>query len=189
MAMYYGDENGKAQEVVVVGMQGPAGPQGPQGPQGEGVPTGGTAGQVLMQSNDGPVWANLPNGWNIVDSYVDSHYKLYSNGNMRALIPIGVPSFTSTAQPTTISGLYTFYYSEQYTQLPSEHCPSYNIRTGYGRPFETGSDFINLAGMNVEVNAAGNITVYYGGFSLSESGTSGTIGLPSIFYMTNDANL
>lgn len=28
MAMYYGDENGKAQEIVVVGMQGPAGPQG-----------------------------------------------------------------------------------------------------------------------------------------------------------------
>lgn len=55
MAIYYGDANGKAQEVVVVGMQGPAGPQGPQGatgpqgPAGQGVPTGGTAGQVLTK--------------------------------------------------------------------------------------------------------------------------------------------
>lgn len=55
MAIYYGDANGKAQEVVVVGMQGPAGPQGPQGapgpqgPAGQGVPAGGTAGQVLTK--------------------------------------------------------------------------------------------------------------------------------------------
>lgn len=32
MAIYYGDENGKAQEVIVVGKPGPAGPQGPAGP-------------------------------------------------------------------------------------------------------------------------------------------------------------
>lgn len=57
MAIYYGDANGKAQEVLVVGKpgpQGPAGPQGapgPQGPAGQGVPTGGTAGQVLTKED------------------------------------------------------------------------------------------------------------------------------------------
>lgn len=55
MAIYYGDASGKAQEVLVVGKPGPAGPQGPQGetgpqgPAGQGVPTGGTAGQVLTK--------------------------------------------------------------------------------------------------------------------------------------------
>ena len=58
MAIYYGDANGKAQEVIVVGKpgpQGPAGPQGapgPQGPAGQGVPTGGTAGMVLTKTGD-----------------------------------------------------------------------------------------------------------------------------------------
>lgn len=32
MAIYYGDANGKAQEVLVVGKPGPQGPQGPAGP-------------------------------------------------------------------------------------------------------------------------------------------------------------
>ena len=41
MAMYYGDSNGKAQQIVVTGMQGPAGPQGPQGPQGAPGPASG----------------------------------------------------------------------------------------------------------------------------------------------------
>lgn len=57
MAMYYGDSNGKAQQIVVTGMQGPAGPQGPQGepgPQGsagQGVPAGGGVGQVLTKDS------------------------------------------------------------------------------------------------------------------------------------------
>lgn len=78
MAMYYGDSNGKAQRIVVTGMQGPAGPQGPQGatgpqgPAGQGVPAGGTAGQVLMQSNDGPVWANIPK----------EYTQVWSSGNL-----------------------------------------------------------------------------------------------------------
>ena len=55
MAIYYGDANGKAQEVIVVGKpgpQGPAGPQGvpgPQGPAGQGVPAGGAAEQMLVK--------------------------------------------------------------------------------------------------------------------------------------------
>lgn len=69
MAIYYGDANGKAQEVIVVGKpgpQGPAGPQGvpgPQGPAGRGVPTGGTAGQVLTKktaSDYDAEWETVP---------------------------------------------------------------------------------------------------------------------------------
>ena len=69
MAIYYGDANGKAQEVIVVGKpgpQGPAGPQGapgPQGPAGQGVPTGGTAGQVLTKktaSDYDAEWETVP---------------------------------------------------------------------------------------------------------------------------------
>ena len=69
MAIYYGDANGKAQEVIVVGKpgpQGPAGPQGapgPQGPAGQGVPTGGTVGQVLTKktaSDYDAEWETVP---------------------------------------------------------------------------------------------------------------------------------
>jgi len=34
------------------GPAGPAGPEGPQGPAGEGLPIGGTAGDVLVKSSD-----------------------------------------------------------------------------------------------------------------------------------------
>ena len=54
MAIYFGDENGKAKEVTAVGVpgpQGPAGPQGPQGPEGKGFPAGGTTGQVLVKKS------------------------------------------------------------------------------------------------------------------------------------------
>ena len=50
------------------GLQGPAGlegPQGPQGPAGEGVPSGGTAGQVLTKKSDADYdaeWVEAPEG-------------------------------------------------------------------------------------------------------------------------------
>lgn len=47
------------------GIQGPAGIEGPQGPAGEGVPAGGTAGQVLTKKSDADYdteWVEAPEG-------------------------------------------------------------------------------------------------------------------------------
>ena len=50
------------------GQQGPQGPKGdtgdtgPQGPAGAGVPSGGTAGQVLSKTEDGTAWTDPPSG-------------------------------------------------------------------------------------------------------------------------------
>ncbi len=47
------------------GPQGPAGPTGPQGPAGQGVPTGGTTGQVLTKTsstNYDTYWATPSGG-------------------------------------------------------------------------------------------------------------------------------
>lgn len=50
------------------GDTGPQGPQGEQGPAGVGVPSGGTAGQVLSKTEDGAAWTDPPSGgvtsWN-----------------------------------------------------------------------------------------------------------------------------
>lgn len=90
MAIYYGDANGKAQEVVVVGMQGPAGPQGPQGatgpqgPAGQGVPAGGTAGQMIIKidnSNYNAAWTTVFNAdesihmYKIVTTRISAQYQ------------------------------------------------------------------------------------------------------------------
>lgn len=44
------------------GDTGPQGPQGEQGPAGVGVPSGGTAGQVLSKTEDGTAWTDPPSG-------------------------------------------------------------------------------------------------------------------------------
>lgn len=44
------------------GETGPRGPQGEQGPAGVGVPSGGTAGQVLGKTADGTAWTDPPSG-------------------------------------------------------------------------------------------------------------------------------
>lgn len=50
------------------GPPGPQGPQGEQGPAGVGVPSGGTAGQVLSKTEDGTAWTDPPSvgvtSWN-----------------------------------------------------------------------------------------------------------------------------
>lgn len=105
MAMYYGDSNGKAQRIVVTGMQGPAGPQGPQGatgpqgPAGQGVPAGGTAGQVLTKASGNDYdteWADLEN-WEEVTAFSNQYYKLYACGSIRILQPIANYSLSLSA--------------------------------------------------------------------------------------------
>lgn len=120
MAMYYGDSNGKAQRIVVTGMQGPAGPQGPQGepgpqgPAGQGVPAGGTAGQVLTQSNDGPVWETPLSGLGELVETLD-WINVYKNGNLITLIANQSKIFTNTftdgngSQESNSTGLTTQY--------------------------------------------------------------------------------
>ena len=44
------------------GIQGETGPAGPQGPAGAGIPSGGTAGQIIYKTNTGTEWGNPPEG-------------------------------------------------------------------------------------------------------------------------------
>lgn len=44
----------------LAGPRGEQGPEGPAGPAGEGIPTGGTAGQVLTKTADGTAWQDAP---------------------------------------------------------------------------------------------------------------------------------
>ena len=68
------------------GQQGPQGPKGdsgdtgPQGPAGVGVPSGGTAGQVLSKTEDGTAWTDPPSGgvqpdWNQNDPTAADYVK------------------------------------------------------------------------------------------------------------------
>ena len=68
------------------GQQGPQGPKGdsgdtgPQGPGGVGVPSGGTAGQVLSKTEDGTAWTDPPSGgvqpdWNQNDPTAADYVK------------------------------------------------------------------------------------------------------------------
>ena len=90
MAIYYGDANGKAQEVIVVGKpgpQGPAGPQGvpgPQGPAGQGVPAGGTAGMVLTKTGN----TDSESNWQTP--------KVSANNVTAGTLPTGVKASTAT---------------------------------------------------------------------------------------------
>ena len=62
------------------GDTGPQGPQGEQGPAGVGVPSGGTAGQVLSKTEDGTAWTDPPSGgvqpdWNQNDPTAADYIK------------------------------------------------------------------------------------------------------------------
>ena len=62
------------------GDTGPQGPQGVQGPAGAGVPSGGTAGQVLSKTEDGTAWTDPPSGgvqpdWNQNDPTAADYIK------------------------------------------------------------------------------------------------------------------
>lgn len=149
MAIYYGDANGKAQEVVVVGMQGPAGPQGPAG---QGVPAGGTAGQVLMQSNDGPVWANIPpSAWNMV--YNTTPFQVYSNGELVLVMTTTAPAFPSTYQDYNFGGLnYKRGTASTGTIIPPEYCPNAEV----SQYFRIGTNGVTT---EITISSSGSVVV------------------------------
>lgn len=135
MAMYYGDENGKAQEVVVVGMQGPAGPQGPQGatgpqgPAGQGVPAGGTAGQVLTKSETGAEWKDK---LTLIATSTDGTMSAYEDGVFNYIIANkSIPPFQlSTA--VKFGNAYIMEGKSEYISFPgadfSPNTTSFNVR-------------------------------------------------------------
>ena len=85
-------QRGPQGEQGPTGAKGDAGPQGPQGPKGDmgdpgpqgpagvGVPSGGTAGQVLSKTEDGTAWTDPPSGgvqpdWNQNDPTAADYIK------------------------------------------------------------------------------------------------------------------
>lgn len=91
MAMYYGDSNGKAQRIVVTGMQGPAG---------QGVPVGGTAGQVLTKkssANYDAEWSDLaPLGTKV---QTVGSVDIYQNDNIITLVANQTITSAQTLNP------------------------------------------------------------------------------------------
>lgn len=190
MAMYYGDSNGKAQRIVVTGMQGPAGPQGPQGatgpqgPAGQGVPAGGTAGQVLTQSNDGPVWANLPDqGWSQVSNFTNNYYDLWESGSIRILIPKSTYKLSVTPELAT-TNIYSFYATESLGGLiPSNHYPKVNASATSEFPrLDISSKATGITKAIVTAYSYGSIYIQVVGFYTDDSMTTGPIPLPAIIY-------
>lgn len=189
MAIYYGDANGKAQEVIVVGKpgpQGPAGPQGapgPQGPAGQGVPAGGTAGQVLMQSNDGPIWANLPDqGWSQVSNFTNNYYDLWESGSIRILIPKSTYKLSVTPELAT-TNIYSFYATESLGgSIPSNHYPKVDASATSELPRFDVSKATGITKAIVTVYSYGYIYIQIVGFYTGNSMTTGPIPLPAIIY-------
>ena len=135
MAMYYGDSSGVAQQIVVTGMQGPAGPQGPQGepgpqgPAGQGVPAGGTAGQVLTKSETGAEWKDK---LTLIATSTDGTMSAYEDGVFNYIIANkSIPPFQlSTA--VKFGNAYIMEGKSEYISFPgadfSPNTTSFNVR-------------------------------------------------------------
>lgn len=151
MAMYYGDSNGKAQEIVVVGKQGPAGPQGPQGepgpqgPAGQGVPSGGKKGQVLTHGETIPVWDNIPGFSTSVEG---TNIRYYTNGRgiwvAGTKLPATKIELTNSGNTVFNQPLYTGTYSETIPEgvdtLPNT---TRAVLSSYIYPYKNGIVWIN----------------------------------------------
>ena len=194
MAIYYGDANGKAQEVLVVGKpgpQGPAGPQGapgPQGPAGQGVPAGGTVRQVLTKAsgmNYDTKWANMES-WEEVTSFSNTYYKLMSNGNMRALIPKALYPIQASPTSTTItSGIRPINISNNIGDLPYSHYPAHDVCCGTGNMSDmSGTAMKKIFSIGVDLSSStGRITINLVGLDFANSTMYTSVGLPSVVYM------
>lgn len=162
------------------GAQGPQGPKGdsgdtgPQGPAGVGVPSGGTAGQVLSKTEDGTAWTDPPSGgvqpdWNQNDptaaDYVRNrtHYEertvIEWDGDTTGLVSVGdwykisgaVPSITDV-----LGGSLTMSDGNVYTLIA-------------GAVLMTdGDSFIMLDGVLIVVASAGAFSST--GLSFTETG-------------------
>ena len=178
MAMYYGDENGKAQEVVVVGMQGPAGPQGPQGatgpqgPAGQGVPAGGTAGQVLKQSNDGPVWADDTALGTVVQSTLE--FIVYQKGKLITIVANKIFPVTSSTLTDNAGIVNTPYFENKVLTPPPNTKQEYFLTSALSTQ---GGNLFSII-WSCEVDTFGNIRIV----AAYANGKTTVTGTPTIFY-------
>ena len=54
----------------------------------QGLPEGGTTGQVVTKTASGAEWADVPaSGWTKVDAFSSRYYDLYKNETFRILVP------------------------------------------------------------------------------------------------------
>ena len=178
MAMYYGDSNGKAQRIVVTGMQGPAGPQGPQGepgpqgPAGQGVPTGGTAGQVLTQSNDGPVWADSTALGAVIQT--NSEFVVYQKESLITVVANGTFSKTTSTITDNASSIGTPYFTNKVT-VPPPHVSSEHYLKGT-KSVEGENQFMIIWSCEIENGGNVRIRVTYA------NGNSSVTGSPTFTY-------
>ena len=178
MAMYYGDSNGKAQRIVVTGMQGPAGPQGPQGatgpqgPAGQGVPAGGTAGQVLTQSNDGPVWADSTALGAVIQT--NSEFVVYQKGKLITVVANGTFSKTTSAITENAGSVGTPYFTNT-VNVPPPHVVLEHFLTG-AKSVVGGNLFMIIWSCEIENGGKVRIRATYA------NGNSSVTGAPTFTY-------
>lgn len=124
--LYKGDANGKAQLVPLIGLKGEAGPQGPQGatgpqgPAGQGVPVGGTAGQVLVKKTGTDYDADW-SGWELVHSGV--HFNFYQLIDTIAIVAKDseriLSGTTSAVSNAPFGGFVQKYVQDYEKDIPS----------------------------------------------------------------------
>ena len=103
------------------GPEGPQGPQGLQGPPGEGVPEGGTEGQILSKTTDGTAWVDPPQSgvqpdWNQNDPEAADYVKNRPGG-----YTVTEELFNQTVSILRVSsGISYFTYSTTVTFIEGE---------------------------------------------------------------------
>ena len=125
MAIYYGDANGKAQEVIVVGKPGPTGPQGPQGAPGPQGPAGQGGAEITTEIVDKILYmkikyANSP--YSVIQVFANETFTINQNGQYTATTPAEFmpdsggtcfPVAATTGAGTVLSGFGTCIISKR----------------------------------------------------------------------------
>ena len=163
MAMYYGDSNGKAQQIVVTGMQGPAGPQGPQG-------------------EPGP-------GWEQVTAFSNNYYQLWESGSMRMLTPkiTANISFSSPSPMLNLAGLWSSLYTQSLGTLPEGHIPSVSFAATLYNYFNYNNRIDRFINGAVTVDNTGSITLNATELTSDNSTYSVQATLPVIQFVVSQA--
>ena len=108
------------------GVQGPQGVPGKDGAPGEGIPAGGSAGQVLAKTEEGTAWQDLPQGgvqsdWNQNDSAELDFIKnrpFYTETNETVFLPSG--QYTIVTAQTRASGPAVEAIIATFTNAPTD---------------------------------------------------------------------